>query len=62
MDTKMEDVGKVPESSEGAVTAEAPSIPTLDGWIESLMACKQLSEADVHRLCDKVCSSMRLGK
>lgn len=34
--------------------AEPASIPTLDGWIESLMNCKQLAESDVQRLCDKV--------
>lgn len=54
MDTKMEDAGKVPESHEGGAVVEAPSISTLDGWIENLMACKQLSETDVQRLCDKV--------
>jgi len=54
MDIKMEDVGKVPESHEGSAVVEAPSISTLDGWIENLMACKQLSETDVQRLCDKV--------
>jgi hypothetical protein len=27
----------------------------LDGWIESLMSCKQLAEVDVQRLCEKVC-------
>lgn len=26
----------------------------IDGWIEQLSQCKQLSEADVKRLCDKV--------
>ena len=55
----MEDVGaKGPESQEpppGPV--EAPSIPTLDGWIENLMNCKQLAENDVQRLCDKVRAS-----
>lgn len=35
--------------------SEPASIPTLDGWIESLMSCKQLAESDVQRLCDKVC-------
>lgn len=30
------------------------SVNEVDGWIEMLMACKQLSEADVKRLCDKV--------
>lgn len=50
----MEDVGMKPETTESAVPTEAPSISTLDGWIENLMSCKQLSEADVQRLCDKV--------
>lgn len=26
----------------------------VDGWIQHLMQCKQLQEADVKRLCDKV--------
>lgn len=26
----------------------------VDNWIQTLMACKQLSEADVKKLCDKV--------
>ncbi len=26
----------------------------IDGWVESLMQCKQLSENDVKRLCEKV--------
>ena len=26
----------------------------VDGWIQHLMQCKQLPEADVKRLCDKV--------
>ncbi len=50
----MEDVGKGPESHESVPITEAPSLHTLDGWIESLMTCKQLSEGDVQRLCDKV--------
>lgn len=53
MDTNMEDVGKVPESAAISTPIDPPSIPTLDGWIESLMACKQLSEPDVQRLCEK---------
>lgn len=55
------DVGKMSEVGPATIPptgnaglAEPASIPTLDGWIESLMACKQLSEADVQRLCDKV--------
>jgi serine/threonine-protein phosphatase 2A catalytic subunit len=26
----------------------------VDGWIQQLSQCKQLSEADVKKLCDKV--------
>ena len=26
----------------------------IDGWIEQLSQCKQLTEADVKKLCDKV--------
>lgn len=26
----------------------------VDGWIQQLIQCKQLSEADVKKLCDKV--------
>lgn len=26
----------------------------IDGWVEQLSQCKQLTEADVKRLCDKV--------
>ena len=56
MDTKMDvDVGKVPEPHRLSPTSEPASIPTLDGWIESLMNCKQLAENDVQRLCDRVC-------
>lgn len=51
----MEDVGKMPEAHQmSAAPIDPPNIGTLDGWIENLMACKQLSEADVQRLCDKV--------
>lgn len=55
MDTNMEDV-KMPEPMQlsSIPIAEPASIPTLDGWIESLMSCKQLAESDVQRLCDKV--------
>lgn len=55
MDTNMEDV-KMPEPMQmSSVPASEPTtIPTLDGWIESLMSCKQLAESDVQRLCDKV--------
>lgn len=51
MDTKMEDVNIKPPTPP---TSEPTDISTLDGWIEGLMSCKQLSEADVQRLCDKV--------
>ena len=54
MDIKMEDVGKLPESAGTPAPAETPSIPTLDGWIDNLMNCKQLAEDDVRKLCDKV--------
>lgn len=50
----MEDVGRLVEPSRLSPISEPASIPTLEGWIESLMACKQLAEVDVQRLCDKV--------
>jgi len=53
MDTNMEDVGRIAEPQAPAAPLEPASIPTLDGWIESLMTCKQLAEQDVQRLCDK---------
>lgn len=54
MDTNMEDVGRVP-ADVSAMPALAPTtIPDVDGWIESLMNCKQLTEIDVQRLCEKV--------
>lgn len=58
MDTNMEDV-KMPEPMplSSAPTTEPTTIPTLDGWIESLMSCKQLAESDVQRLCEKVCAT-----
>jgi serine/threonine-protein phosphatase 2A catalytic subunit len=56
MDTKMEDVTKLP-SPEHLISqpayADPPTHSTLDGWIEKLMSCKQLTEEDVQRLCDK---------
>ena len=55
MDINMEDAGRMPEPSKLSPATEPASIPTLDGWIESLMNCKQLAEVDVQRLCDKVC-------
>ena len=48
-------------SSGGSVfeASSASSVGEVDGWIDQLMQCKQLSEADVKRLCDKVgCLSM----
>lgn len=51
----MEDVGKLPEPSQlSSIKTEPLVVPTLDGWIENLMACKQLKEEDVQRLCEKV--------
>lgn len=49
----MEDVPRAP-ADVSPVLAEPATIPTLDGWIESLMSCKQLAESDVQRLCEKV--------
>ena len=55
MDTNMEDVGKLPDPSQlSSMKSEPTTVSTLDGWIESLMSCKQLKEEDVQRLCDKV--------
>ena len=48
------DMGKLPEPHRLSPTTEPQSIPTLDGWIENLMNCKQLAENDVQRLCDRV--------
>lgn len=48
------DVGKAPEPHRLSPTSDPGSIPTLDGWIENLMNCKQLAENDVSRLCDRV--------
>lgn len=44
-----------PMQLSSAPASEPATIPTLDGWIESLMSCKQLAESDVQRLCEKVC-------
>lgn len=49
----MEDVGRIPTDLP-SVQTEPTTVGTLDGWIEGLMSCKQLSELDVQRLCDKV--------
>ncbi|KAK0629683.1 hypothetical protein B0T17DRAFT_194265 [Bombardia bombarda] len=54
MDTNMEDVGRVPAELTSAALPEPATVPTVDGWIENLMKCKQLAEADVQRLCEKV--------
>lgn len=56
----MEDVGRAP-ADVSPVQTEPASVGTLDGWIESLMSCKQLAEVDVQRLCDKV-RGLLLGK
>ena len=52
------DIGKLPEPHRLSPATEPASIPTLDGWIESLMNCKQLAENDVQRLCDRVRSTV----
>lgn len=52
------DIGKLPEPHRLSPATEPASIPTLDGWIESLMNCKQLAENDVQRLCDRVCRTI----
>jgi hypothetical protein len=55
MDNNMEiDTARSPEPHLLSPTSDPGSIPTLDGWIESLMTCKQLAEEDVRRLCDRV--------
>lgn len=59
MDTNMEDVSRAPEPPRVSPITEPASIPTLDGWIEALMQCKQLAEVDVQRLCEKVCLARR---
>lgn len=57
MDTNMEDVGRTPAELTSA-PVEPTTVGTLDGWIESLMNCKQLAEVDVQRLCEKVSSPL----
>lgn len=55
MDNNMEiDTARSPEPHHLSPVTDSGSIPTLDGWIESLMTCKQLAEEDVRRLCDRV--------
>lgn len=59
MDAKMDvDVGKISEPHRLSPTTDPGSIPTLDGWIENLMNCKQLAESDVQRLCDRVSTAV----
>lgn len=48
------DTARSPEPHNLSPISDPGSIPTLDGWIESLMSCKQLTENDVQRLCDRV--------
>jgi hypothetical protein len=55
MDSTMQDVESISAPPVPSAPLEPTTIPTLDGWIESLMTCKQLAEQDVQRLCDKVC-------
>lgn len=62
MDTNMEDVGRAPADASPVLNLEPTTIPTLDGWIESLMGCKQLAESDVQRLCDKVSCCLAMGR
>lgn len=56
----MEDVGRVPTDLAPAPPTEPTTIPSVDGWIESLMSCKQLAESDVQRLCEKVRSLIKM--
>ena len=63
MDSKMDvDVGKPAQPHGLSPVTDTQSIPTLDGWIESLMNCKQLAESDVLRLCDRVCQTVGPGE
>ena len=54
MDSPMQDADRIPEPQAPAAPLEPTTIPLLDGWIEGLMKCKQLTEQEVQRLCDKV--------
>jgi hypothetical protein len=55
MDSKMDvDPPKETQPHGLSPSTDPGSIPTLDGWIENLMSCKQLAENDVQRLCDRV--------
>jgi hypothetical protein len=61
MDSKMDvDVPKETQPHGLSPSTDPGSIPTLDGWIENLMSCKQLAENDVQRLCDRVCIALML--
>lgn len=50
----MEDVGRSPPPISSIAVADSGNINELDAWIGTLMQCKQLSEMDVQRLCEKV--------
>ena len=51
----MEDVGgRMPSDLPSLQNIEPATVPTVDGWIERLMTCKQLTESEVQRLCEKV--------
>lgn len=52
------DTARTPEPPRLSPASDPGYIPTLDGWIENLMNCKQLSEGDVQRLCDRVGSAL----
>lgn len=41
-------------SSTGGDTFDRPVLKDVDQWIEQLYECKQLTEAQVKALCDKV--------
>ena len=57
----MQDVDRIPDPPAPSAPLEPTTTSTLDGWIEGLMSCKQLSEQDVQRLCDKVCLFKEFG-
>jgi serine/threonine-protein phosphatase 2A catalytic subunit len=61
MDSKMDvDVGKPAQPHGLSTVADSTAVNTLDGWIATLMECKQLAESDVLRLCDRVSDRVRL--
>jgi serine/threonine-protein phosphatase 2A catalytic subunit len=41
--------------------SSSSSVADVDAWITQLQDCKQLSESDIKKLCDKV-SKMRVYK